>query len=144
MSQSHASTDAATKNLRFTHKICSTAIGTVCVARSCRALFRLRKPPSLSERQAFRDYEPALSLSCSDRLWKKGSGNRCWLIRQLATVIKMAITANRYPSTLTCPYRAPPLGMGGSVRVARLSIHWAVTNYVTNLSKRSLERLSTC
>jgi len=48
MSQSRASTDAATKNLRFTHKICLIAIGTVCVARSCRALFRLRKPPSLS------------------------------------------------------------------------------------------------
>ena len=31
MSQSRASTDAATKNLRFTHKICSIAIGTVCL-----------------------------------------------------------------------------------------------------------------
>ena len=103
----------------------------------------VRKPPSLSERLAFRDYEPTLSLSCSNRL--EGFVEPLFkLITQLATVIKVAITANRYASTLTCPYRSPLLGQGGLVRVASLSIHWAVTNYVTNLNKRTLGRLSTC
>ena len=55
----------------------------VCVVRPSPP--SVRKPPSLSERLAFRDYEPTLSLSCSNRL--EGFGEPLYkLIRQLATV----------------------------------------------------------